>query len=244
LRKIIKSSNAGQANTFRLHYFPNIPARTEAATDNHGNNAPAAPAAPGEAGQFGPGAARGGGRSGSAQEQTHLEDIAKQAYAEGFAQGERDAKALADQRVAPLVATLENMLAELSDARQRLQQQIENEVVDLALHIGRKLVGQTLQASPDVVTGIVHEALKQVEDSEKISIRLNPADAQRLHQLSDRHDLNEKFDRIQLVEDSAITSGGCLVQTDYGEIDARIEEQFRTIEEAFRAERMGLAIED
>lgn len=244
MRKIIKSSNAGQANTFRLHYFPNIPARKETGTENHGNHATVAHTGPEEGGKVGPGDGNTGDISNNADEQTQLEGIAKQAYAEGFAQGERDAKTLADQRVVPLVATLENLLAELTDVRQRLQHQIENEVVELALHIGRKLVDQALQANPDVVAEIVQEALKRVEDSEKIGIRLNPADVQRLQQMPDLHHLNEQFDRIQLIEDNAITSGGCLVQTDFGEIDARIEEQFRTIDEAFRAERMGLSIEE
>ncbi|MCK5205137.1 MAG: hypothetical protein KAR15_14740 [Desulfobacterales bacterium] len=36
-------------------------------------------------------------------------------------------------------------------------------------------------------------------------------------------------------EDS-IQSGGCLIETDMGDIDARIEKQFQAIEESFQIE--------
>lgn len=250
LRKIIKSANARQANTFRLHYFPNIPARGERLPETGRENAafkaspgPPAPDVP-AGGAVKPGVGQAPDpRNPLSNDRDQLEALAKQAYAEGFAQGEHDAKALAEQRIAPLMTTLENMLTELTRTRKKLQDQIENEVVDLALQIGRKIVGQALQTNRDVVADIVHEALKHVEDPEKICIRLNPADVQHLRSASGLENLGVA-DRIRLEEDSSIDVGGCLVQTEYGEIDARIEEQFRTIEEAFRAETMGLSMED
>lgn len=246
LRKIIKSANARQANTYRLHYFPNIPARGERHQDtvtgnavSHGPHDARGPGGP-SGGQVPPAADHGPTAANPAlTDRGQLDATARQAYAEGFAQGERDAKQLAEERISPLVTTLENLLAEITSMRKNLQRQIENEVVDLALHIGRKIVGQAFQTDRDAVGEIVREALKHAEDPEKICIRLNPADLQHLQKASGFESLSAS-ERIQLEEDSTIDAGGCLVQTEYGEIDARIEEQFRTIEEAFRAETMSL----
>ena len=244
MRKIIKSSNANRANTFRLHYFPNIPAPADRAQTQ---DAPlsydqsAAGAGRPDNARLKPGVEKDpGGTASSAGERRHLENLAKQAYAEGFAQGEKDARALAEHRLNPLVATLENLIAELTDTRQKLQRQIESEVVELALNISRKVVGAALQTDPELVTGIVHEALKNVEDPETIRIRLNPADIERLHTTSAQEMLGARVERIQFEEDNAIEPGGCLVHTEFGEIDARIAKQFEAIEEAFRAETMGI----
>jgi flagellar biosynthesis/type III secretory pathway protein FliH len=46
----------------------------------------------------------------------------------------------------------------------------------------------------------------------------------------------ENLDSVHFEEDSGIDCGGCYIHTEYGEIDGRIEEQLRNIEEAFRAE--------
>lgn len=252
MRKIIKNSNTRQTNTFRLHYFPNIPTRGKASsastslpgnaagedqTRNH--NVPEGAAHP-------PGSGSGNGLDPALpDDRVQLEAMVKQAYAEGFAQGERDAQALGEQRITPLVATLENMMAELTATREKLQTQIENEVVELALHIGRKVIGQELQANRPAVAAIVREALKIAEDSEKITIRMNPADIQHLQSAQiDIGCAGRLGDRIQFREDRGIEAGGCLVQTEYGDIDARIEEQLRTIEEAFRAESMRLVDEE
>ncbi|MDJ0808661.1 MAG: FliH/SctL family protein [Desulfobacterales bacterium] len=249
MRKIIKSSNASRTNTFRLHYFPNIPARgeqTERARSENGAFAPSAPVPGQNPGvHLQPGVGNAAGEPGfGGDDRQQLEDTAKKAYAEGFAQGEADAKALAAQQTAPLLAALENVIAELTDTRQKLQQQIESEVVDLALHVGRKIVGQALEITPELVADIVQAAVQKVEDPEKITIRLNPTDIRHIQSTPGRTILEGRAERIQFEEDEGIEAGGCLVQTEYGEIDARIENQFRAIEEAFRSETMGLASQD
>ncbi len=246
MRKIIKSSNAHRANTFRLHYFPNIPAPADRSQKAEAPDASGqgANAAAGGSGEFQPGGMQNAGGAGSTPAQgQHLERLAKQAYAEGFAQGEKDALALAEHRLNPLVATLENLIAEMTDTRQKLQRQIESEVVDLALHIGRKVVGAALQTDPALVATIVREALKDVDDPEKVHVRLNPADIERLKSTPAKEILGLHAERIQFEEDNAIEVGGCIVHTEYGDIDARMAKQFEAVEEAFRAESMGIQTE-
>ena len=252
MRKIIKNSNTRQTNTFRLHYFPNIPTRDQASPapasmpGNTGGDDQTGHANVAEGAGHPPGSGSGSGFDAALPEdRSQLEAMMKQAYAEGFAQGERDAQALGEQRMAPLVATLENMMTELAAMRQNIQTQIENEVVELALHIGRKVIGHELKTNRNAVAAIVREALKHVENPEKICIRLNPADIQQLQSAQiEIGGPGAHGDRIQFKEDPSIEAGGCLVQTEYGEIDARIEEQLRAIEEAFRAESMRLADEN
>jgi hypothetical protein len=42
--------------------------------------------------------------------------------------------------------------------------------------------------------------------------------------------------RAAFEADAEIARGGCLIETDGGEVDARIERQFQVVEEAFRVE--------
>lgn len=236
MRKIIKSSNTEQANTFRLHYFPNIPVSEE-----------------------GGGAERNGGggsmRNGSGFErqrkddgaqspqagdpgtQLSPEEIERQAYEKGFAAGEHDGRTAAQQQTAPMKDALENTLTELDGLRKRLRQQIEQEVVELALHVARKVVRHELAVSKDAILCVVKEAMGHLEDPGKIAIRLNPGDLKQIQVASGRlRAAMENLDDIRFEEDPGIECGGCYIQTEFGEIDARVEEQLHAVEEAFRSE--------
>ncbi len=44
----------------------------------------------------------------------------------------------------------------------------------------------------------------------------------------------ENIDHVTLEAAENIQSGGCIIETDLGEIDARIEKQLQAVEESFR----------
>jgi flagellar assembly protein FliH len=77
----------------------------------------------------------------------------------------------------------------------------------------------------------VIEALKKVKDRGDIIIRVNLADVK----LTTEHTkefikMLEGVKSIQVSEDSSVDSGGCVIETDFGEIDARISSQLAELE--------------
>jgi len=234
LRKIIKSSNTEQINTFRLHYFPSIPAPH--ADDDGGGYS-----------RGGPGAGMGVASAKTSQDARPLspedqlrlkeEEIERQAYENGFRQGQEEGRMAVQENAAPLFTALKTTLSEIDGIRARIQQQMEREVVELALHVARKVVHHEVSISPDAILGVVKEAMSHTDDPEKMTIRLNPADLKRLRESSEGlPGVFENLESIQFEEDPGIECGGCYIQTEYGEIDARLEEQLGRIEEAFHAE--------
>jgi len=73
-------------------------------------------------------------------------------------------------------------------------------------------------------------ALSRLHSRAYAKVRLHPEDYQYLtaHRQRLRADSS-----IELVEDSSVSLGGCIVQTEMGDIDARIEQQFAEIERGF-----------
>jgi flagellar biosynthesis/type III secretory pathway protein FliH len=233
LRKIIKSSNTEQANTFRLHYFPNIP------VSNAGGSGASARSAADAAGKTDRQGRPSGAPSSSPDHDPSVQraEMERQAYEQGFAKGEKDGRFAAQQQTAPLLTALETTLAELDGVRQKIRRHLEQEVVELALHVARKVVRHELTVSKDTIVCVVKEAMTQLDDPGKISIRLNPDDLKKIRAAGETlSSVMDHLDTIHFEEDTGIDCGGCYIQTEYGEIDARIEEQLRTVEEAFRAE--------
>ena len=84
------------------------------------------------------------------------------------------------------------------------------------------------------ILALVKVALSRLADQSVITVRVNPKDCQSiLHFRESPGHRDSWHDGIKLVEDPLITRGGCLIETDSGVIDARVEEQFREIEKGF-----------
>ncbi len=174
-----------------------------------------------------------------------IEDLEQQAYCRGFdegarsgfEQGEKAGSEAVQQRLEHGLNSCGAMLQELEGLRRKTAAELETELVQLALAVARKIVNREIGIAPETVAGIVRQALDRVEHADRITVRLNPDDLKLLSELSPplmpgRPDAG----RAVLAADEGVARGGCLIETDCGEVDARIERQFQVVEEAFRAE--------
>jgi flagellar assembly protein FliH len=87
----------------------------------------------------------------------------------------------------------------------------------------------------EIIVCVAREALAEVGDSGKIKIKMSTDDMQFINET--RHQLSSlisNIDDVTLEAEESIQSGGCIIETDLGEIDARIEKQLQAVEETFR----------
>lgn len=218
-------------NAFTLHYFPEIPM----------NGSDSERSDPGRAAPFqrvsytADGSCRAGGRGDPPLSNPELEAIETQAYIRGFNKGEKEGYASARNRIDKTLNQFSSALSEISRLRKQIYADTEAEIVELALSIARKIVGCEIETNPGLIAGVLTQALEKVETHQNVSVRINPKDLDFI-KYSDLQvaDTIESPEAIKIIEDPAISRGGCLVQTESGEIDARIEKQINVIEEAFR----------
>jgi flagellar assembly protein FliH len=167
----------------------------------------------------------------------------EQAYQRGFADGKKkgmiDAdnswQTLVEKKVEPLLISLQKVLLQLNNLRKETYREIEKEVVELALAIAKQVICQEISIDRDIVVCVAREALAKVEDPASVKIKLSPSDLRFVKKT--RSQLSNFIQNIENVTFEAaenIQSGGCIVETDLGEIDARIEKQLQTVEESFR----------
>jgi flagellar assembly protein FliH len=82
-----------------------------------------------------------------------------------------------------------------------------------------------------VVISNVVQALRKVKGRGNIIIRVNMVDVKlTTEHVKDFIQLMEGAKSIQVVEDSTVDPGGCVIETDFGEIDARISSQLAELE--------------
>lgn len=166
-----------------------------------------------------------------------------QAYRSGFAAGlekgmidaENIWHAMGEKKIEPLLLNLQEALLQLNNIRKETYQEIEKEVVELALAIARQVICQEITLNRDIVVCVAREALAKVEDPGRIKIKMSPSDLKFIKETrSQLSDLMQNVDNVTLEAEENIQSGGCIIETDLGEIDARIERQLQAVEESFR----------
>lgn len=165
--------------------------------------------------------------------------------AQGINDGEHTGFELGTKKIEPLISSITEALSQLNAIRQETYQQIEKEVVDLALAIAQKVICREISTDPETVVCVAKEALAKVDDPGKIKIKMNPSDLQFInetkYQLSN---LIADIDHVTFEAEESIQSGGCIIETELGEIDARIEKQLQAVEESFRRALAKASAED
>ena len=147
----------------------------------------------------------------------------------GFESGSKKAQAAIDG--------LKRALEQLQSVRADIHQELEKEVTHLALSIAKKIVCHEIKTTRETVVCVAREALARVDNPAKIKIKLNPDDLRFIKDTQSQFKLFlQNFDQVHFEAEESIQSGGCLIETDRGDIDARIERQFEAIEEAFQAQ--------
>lgn len=138
-----------------------------------------------------------------------------------------------DQERAAFAETASQTLADMNRQLDEFWVSIEPELLKLAVDIARKIVHREIADDSEVVLNTVKIALHQLRDRQSLKIRVNPAEYELLREHKD--EIMSSCDgmrSLEIVEDRRVEQGGCLIESDNGNLDARIETQLKEIERA------------
>jgi flagellar assembly protein FliH len=156
--------------------------------------------------------------------------IEKEAYEKGFSQGEKDGLELGEKKALKVIETIENLFIELSRLKDEIARQHEREIIGLVFAIAKKIVHNRIESDQGIIREFVLKAVGLAAEKSEVTIRVNPEDFDFIEKL--RPEFFTKFSELRSItvtSDSSITRGGCLLETPYGDADARIETQLERI---------------
>lgn len=104
-----------------------------------------------------------------------IEDIQRKAYEEGFTTGEKAGLEAGEQKAAVLIDRLDRLLEEIAVFREDMVEKMEEQVVELAIAMARKIITEEITTRPEVIVSVVREALKRLQRMGTIMIKINPA---------------------------------------------------------------------
>lgn len=152
-----------------------------------------------------------------------VKDGFEQGYREGLRKGEKDAFAqneVISNHLVSIIKYLENPL-------HNLDEQVEHSLVQLALSVGQHIVRRELKIDPGQVIAVIREAVALLPvSSPGIQIYLHPEDASLI---KDKMTVNEQDSQWHIIEDPALTRGGCRVVSQMSQVDASVENRLAAI---------------
>jgi flagellar assembly protein FliH len=175
-----------------------------------------------------------------ANAESEVATLRKTAQELGFERGQREglhnanesieqrARQIAEKTAAEGLATALPALEAVSDSlaieRDRWIAEWEATSVRLAAAIAERLVGRELRLKPDLAREMIREALQLALGTPRIRVHLHSDDAALLGtQAAQVIRVMAACGEAEIVADNSLTRGGCLIETQHGQIDARIE---------------------
>ncbi len=166
-----------------------------------------------------------------AEARAQEQEIISKAESEGLKQGREDGFANGKNEVERLVERMHKIIDSVQDKRQEILDNTEQQIVDLVILMTRKVVKIMSDNQKSVIMANVVQALKKVKGRGDVTLRVNLSDIK----LTTEHVQDfirevENIKNIAIVEDSSVEKGGCIVETDFGAVDARIASQLSELE--------------
>ncbi|WP_296328503.1 flagellar assembly protein FliH [uncultured Treponema sp.] len=161
------------------------------------------------------------------------DSLKKSGYSEGLNKGREEGFAAGQGEVERLIERTHKILEGVMARREEILSETEQQIVELVILMTRKVVKIISENQKSVVMANILQALKKVKGRGEVTIRVNLADVK----LTSEHTQDfikqvENIQAITVLEDSSVEKGGCIVETDFGAIDARIQSQLSELESA------------
>jgi len=160
-----------------------------------------------------------------------LEQEARQREQEAYESGVREGRTVgaeeAAERLEPVLERLSRSVEEILGQRRRFRREAEEDVVKLALAVGRRVLHRELSVDPEALLGVVKAALKRIEVREINRLRVHPADVPMIQK---HFEQVGRLERIEVHGDAALERGAVLFDTARGHLDASLETQLQEIQ--------------
>jgi len=153
------------------------------------------------------------------------EEVAR-GYEEGLNAGRAELRSQTEALEAK-VARVDEILRQLSRPLAAMEDEVEQQLVLLALAVGKQLARRELKADPGQIAALIREAVGRLPAAAReVRVHLHPEDAAAI---AERLATAGQERAWTVVEDPTLTRGGCLVRSESSQIDARLESRVNAI---------------
>lgn len=164
-----------------------------------------------------------------AEAQDLIERVTRASYEDGLSQGREEAMEQVMGVWRPLLEAFHAEAMDFQAERTARLEELEPDVVRLALMVAAKILRREVRDA-HLVRELIQNALTKVDGEQVVRVRLNPDDVNRM--------VNPLIapPKFEVMGDPSIGTGGVVIETSRGRVDATFATQFEELARAILAE--------
>ncbi len=182
-----------------------------------------------------------------AEAKKRAEELEGEAYSQGFEQGKKDGLEIGRLQSEAAAKRFEKVIQGISRQAETLFVKHEAQLVSLSMEVARKLVLREIKSDPSIVLESIRAALTQAVSGNNLTIYLNPKDLELAKTFAtDELEVSAGM-AMELKGDPKIERGGCLIESEFGLVDATMKAKWEAVRSAIAEvllERTGFKLGD
>ena len=166
--------------------------------------------------------------------QAEAHSIKELAAREGYQNGLRKAQEEIEE--------IKSSLSEFLSLKNEMYKEFYPHIMEISLEIAKKIIKKEVETNENILKNIIMSTLEEINsDAEKITIKVNPEDAEfAAASLPEIIEAKKITVKINVIEDQTIEKGSCLIIANNGVIDANFKTQLAVLQNAFGIYKGGL----
>jgi len=166
-----------------------------------------------------------------------LDDYYRMGFREGQEKARRDIEQDYSNKLIRKYEEVYNILQQYDENLLDLEKAFECLVIETAYEISKKIVHREIE-DRTIINENIKTAVNKIIGANEVRLKMNPADVDALTNESKNMINSSSFNKIKIESDERVEKGGCLIETEIGNVDARISTQItelkRKLEESVR----------
>ncbi|MDZ4662088.1 MAG: FliH/SctL family protein [Pseudomonadota bacterium] len=163
-----------------------------------------------------------------------VQKVEKEAYREaydlGLDVGRKEAFDKYIEQYKSQFTRISELVSTLCDLSQKLISSNEGRIVDLIFYISQRLAMDHIKTEKEVIIKVLKSVFENIQKDEHTTVKISDSDFEFIEEVRARMGEELKFlEGHKLEASKEIKKGGCRVETNYGVIDATVEERLSRV---------------
>lgn len=160
----------------------------------------------------------------------------EEAWTEALGDARQRLEAALSECVAEQTAAFERareaLLTQFEAAHAERLAETEKELAGLVAAMAEKVIRRSLEADAGIVLDVVRGVIREAAGADHFTVRVSAPDEELVREaMAELLSATDGAEQLEIVADNAIGPGGCIVETERGRFDARIEAQIELLRE-------------
>jgi flagellar assembly protein FliH len=174
-------------------------------------------------------------------EDEYLERIEEEKHQQIFNAGREDAIRELQQEYSNSLQEkffeYDNLMISVNNQLEQYRLAFDKIVIDASFLIASKVLKKSISES-SIISGTITDSIQKIIGANSILFRLNPTDLELIKESKESFLENNSYSNIKFEADNRIDLGGCYVESEIGNVDARISSQLNELKSILTQENI------